>query len=126
MHLIKKWGYLPAAIGIVVLAFTLISLFDILIAVFYSRFYSTAAFIVIFGVGGIFAGIYCYSISVSLAPVKNEFTRWSVIILIIITGLAFFFPLASLEGGEYEAAFRSFGVTVALSTLLFTKGKVEL
>ena len=126
MSLIKRWGYLPAVIGIIVLAFTLISLFDILIAVFYSRFYSTAAFIVIFGVGGIFAGIYCYSISIALAPVKNGFTRWSVIILMIITGLAFFFPLATLEGGEYEAAFKSFGVTLALSTLLFMKGKVEL
>jgi hypothetical protein len=60
-----------------------------------------------------------------MAPVKNEATRWSILLLLIASGIAFFFPLANMEGGEYEAAFRSFGLTLSLSSLLFVKGKVE-
>ena len=125
MRHIKRWGYLPAGLFIIILFFTGTSIFDIVINAVYPRFYSTAAFIVIFGVGGIFAGVFCYTKSIDWSPVKNEVTRWSVIILMILTGLAFFFPLAALEGGEYEAAFRSYGFTLAITSLLFVKGKVE-
>jgi hypothetical protein len=106
--------------------FVVTSLFDIVIAVFSARFYSTAAFVVTFGVGGVFAGIFCYSRAVGYAAVKNEFTRWSVIILIWVTAALFIYPLSVLEGGEYQAAFISYGVTLALTTLLFMKGKIEL
>ena len=106
--------------------FTLTSLFDIVIAAIYPRFYAAAAFIVTFGVGGVFACIFSYSWAVGYAAVKNEFTRWSVIILIWVTAALFIYPLSVLEGGEYKAAFISYGVTLALTTLLFIKGKTGL
>ena len=126
MNFINRWVYLPACLGIIILFFTLTSLFDIVIATFYPRFYSLAAFIVSFGVGGVFACVFCYAKAIDFATVKNEFTRWSVIILIWITALLFIFLLSVLEGGEYEAAFISFGITLALTTLLFIKGSVSL
>jgi hypothetical protein len=114
-----------ACLGIIILFFIAVSLLDILIAVIYPRFYSNAAFVVTFGVGGVFAAAFGYTASIPLAPVKNEFARWSLIILMIVTGLLFFFFLAKLEGGEYEAAFKAFGATLAPASLLFMKGKVE-
>ena len=113
-------------LGTMIVMFVVTSLFDIAIAVFYARFYSTAAFVVTFGVGGIFACIFSYSKAVGYAAVKNEFTRWSVIILIWITAALFIYPLSILEGGEYQAAFTSYGVMLALTTLLFIKDKIEL
>jgi hypothetical protein len=113
-------------LGIIILMFVVTSILDIVIAVFYARFYSTAAFVVTFGVGGVFAGIFSYARAVGYAAVKNEFTRWSIIILIWVTAALFIYPLSVLEGGEYQAAFISYGVTLALTTLLFIKGKIEL
>ena len=110
---------------VIVVLFIIVSLFDIVLAVLYSRFYSTAAFIVTFGVGGVFASTMGYTYAIAQAPAKNEFARWSLILLLVITGLLFFFPLAKIEGGEYEAAFKAYGATMTLSSLLFVKGKVD-
>jgi len=111
--------------GVILMTFVFTSIFDIAVAVMNQRFYSTAAFITVFGVGGIFAGVICYMQAIELAPEKNEFARRSIIGVMTGSGLLFFFPLAGIEGGEYEAAFQSFGVTLALSTLLFMKGKIN-
>jgi hypothetical protein len=43
-----------------------------------------------------------------------------------ITALLFIFLFSVLEGGEYEVAFISYGVTLALSALFFVKDKIEL
>jgi hypothetical protein len=126
MNLSNRLLSLIIGLGIIILLFTITSLFDIVIAVFYSRFYSTAAFVTTFGVGGVFAGIFSYSKAVGHASVKNEFTRWSVIIFIWIIALLFIFLLSAIEGGEYKAAFISYGITMALTTLLFVKGKLEV
>ena len=37
----------------------------------------------------------------------------------------FFFFLAKIEGGEYESAFKAYGVSVALTCLFFIKGNVQ-
>lgn len=124
-----KWkslfAALSACLAVIVVGFIAISIFDIIMAVLYARFYSTAAFITIFGVGGIFAGLMAYTYGIGAAKEKNETARWSIISLIILTGLLFFFFLARIEGGEYEAAFKSYGITSALSSLLMSKGKVD-
>jgi hypothetical protein len=125
MNFIKRWRYLPVALVTITGLFIAASLLDIVVATLYSRFYTTAAFVVLFGVAGIFAAFISYTYAIAKAPVKNEFSRWSLIITIIITGLLFFFLLAPLDGGEYDAAFRSFGVTLALSSIFFMKGKIE-
>jgi hypothetical protein len=126
MNLIKRWMYLPVCICIIFLFFIIISLFDILLAVFYSRFYSTAAFVVTFGVGGVFAAFFGYAKAAAMAGVKSRFTRWTILILIWITALLFIFLLSALEGGEYKAAFIAYGITLALTSLLFVKGDLEI
>jgi len=100
-------------------------LFDILLVFIFPRFYTLALFITTFAVGGIFAGTLAYMSGASYATAKDEWTRWSLIILIAAIGLLFFFSLSKLEGGEYGPAFKAYGITMALSTLLFVKGKVE-
>lgn len=125
MRFYHRWKYLLVAFGIISLVFIVTSLFDVAIAVMNQRFYSNAAFITVFGVGGIFASVISYMQAIALALQKNEFTRWSIIAVMIGFGLLFFFPLARIEGGEYEAAFKAYGVTLALTSLLFMKGKID-
>jgi hypothetical protein len=110
------------ALGIILLLFVVVSLFDIALAVLYSRFYSTAAFIVTFGVGGVFAAFFAFTGGMGQTKEKTELVRWSLIILLIVCGLLFFFPLATLEGGEYKAAFKAYGVMLCITTILFMRG----
>ncbi len=124
MNLWLRWRYLLVCIGIIALALVAISILDIIIAVMYSRFYTSASFVVSFGVGGVFAGCGGYILSVEKASVKTEFTRWSLILLMIGTGLLFFFFLSQLEN-EYRNPFKAFGLMLALTSLIFIKGKVE-
>ena len=124
MNFIKRWKYLPLCLLIILLTFIATSLLDVVLSAFYPRFYSTALFAVSFGVGGVFAAVLGYGKAITAAPLKNELTRWSTIISIWITALVFIFLLSVLEGGEYKTAFMSFGITMALSTLLFVKGEV--
>ena len=124
MNILKRWYYLPACAAIIFIIFVITSLADVVLAVLHQRFYSTAAFIVIFGVGGVFAAFFSYTKAVDFAGIKNEFTRWSSIVLIWIIALLFIFLFSVLEGGEYEVAFISYGITLALTTLLFMKGEV--
>ena len=90
------------------------------------RSYSNALFIVTFGVAGVFVGCISYINCISMAPKKNEFARWSLIGLLIVIGLLFFFLIARIEGGEYETPFKAYGLMIALSSLLFAKGKVDV
>lgn len=107
------------------LMLVIVSIFDILIVFFNSRFYSNAAFITIFGVGGIFAAVFSYMYAIKLSPDKNEWARWSLIVTMIISGILFFFLLSKIEGGEYGAAFKAYGLTIALTSFIFIKGKVD-
>lgn len=68
MKFLKPWIYLPIGLVIIIVQFIGASLPDIVLAAFYPGFYSTAAFIVIFGVAGIFAAVLCYGKSIALAP----------------------------------------------------------
>lgn len=108
----------------IIVVFVAASVFDVLLAVVSLRFYSRAAFIVVFGVAGVFAGTMSYTNGIGIVAKKNEYARWSLIIFIIIIGILFFFLFAKLEGGEYEVAFKAFGVTTALSSWLFARGKI--
>jgi hypothetical protein len=121
MNQIKSIGL---ALLIIVIIFTLTSLFDIFISVIYSRFYSTAAFIVTFGVGGIFASFFAYTNSIKYTP-GNKRARWMLIAFMVITGILFAYPLSVIEGGEYQPAFVSFAVTLALTSFLFIKGDLD-
>ena len=125
MNLWLKSKYLFACTGIILLLFVSASLLDILLVFAYPRFYSNALFIVCFGVAGIFAAFLGYLQGIDLARSKNQFARWSLIILMISIGVLLFFPVSELEGGEYKAAFKAFGLTLALSTGLFMKGDID-
>lgn len=76
--------------------------------------------------GGVFASIFAYMYAINYAPRKNEWARWSLIITIIGSGLLFFFLISKLEGSEYELAFKAYGSTIALTSLIFVYGKIEL
>jgi len=115
---------LTAACAIIIL-FVAVSLLDVVISVLYARFYSSIAFIVTFGVGGIFGAVFAYHYGMEMAVAKDEKDRWSLIILLIAAGLLSFFWLAQMEAGEYAAAFKAYGATLAMGSLLFTYGKID-
>ncbi len=114
-----------AAMAVVLLTLVAVSVFDIFLAVFNRRFYSTAAFIVLFGVGGVFAAVFAYMEGIKRAKEKNETARWSLILTLICLGALFFFLLSRLEGGEYGPAFKAFGLMTALTSFIFLKGKPD-
>ena len=103
--------------------FIAFSLLDIVIASINLRFYTELAFVVTFGVGGVFAAFYGYFMGMEQAEEKHENARAVLILTLIGLGLIFFFVLSQLEGGEYEIAFKAFGATMALGSLLFVSGK---
>lgn len=123
MHFLNRWKYLAVGLAIILIAFVAASLLDVVLALIHPRFYSMGALIAIFGVGGVFAGVFCYTGAIDFSPDKTQFSRRSLLILMVATGLVFFFPLATFESDEYAIAFKSFGVTLALSSLLFLKEK---
>jgi hypothetical protein len=123
--MLKLVRSLLATTAAIIIVFVAVSLLDIVISVLYLRFYSSAAFIVTFGVGGIFAAVLGYMYGIEQAGEKDEAIRRTIIIYIILLGLLFFFLLAKIEGGEYEPAFKAYGITMALGSLLFIKNKME-
>jgi hypothetical protein len=123
---LKQLGSILAAIITIFGVFVVTSLFDVVLVFIFPRFYSNAAFITTFAVGGIFAGVIGYMNGMERSIKKNETDRWGFISLLIMIGLLFFFLLAKTEGGEYESAFKAFGATLALSSFIFLKGKPGL
>jgi len=59
------------------------SLFDIVLAVFSSRFIAMRLLFTVFGVAGVFAACISYINCIAMAPKKNEFARWSLISTLI-------------------------------------------
>ena len=116
-----------AVTGLVVVGlFVAASLLDIVLVFLQQRFYSQLLFITTFGVAGVFAAVMGYAVGMEQATDKNHFMRASLIGFLMACGLLFFFPLARLEGGEYESAFKAYGVTTGLTGLIFLKGKPDL
>jgi hypothetical protein len=125
MKLLRNGVPILICAATIIVVFIAVSLLDIVISVMYARFYSNAAFVVTFGVGGIFAAVLGYMNGNARAPEKNGITRWLLIAFLFLTGICFFFYLAKLEGGEYEAAFKGFGATLSLASLLFLKEDIS-
>jgi hypothetical protein len=125
MNLSNLWKSLLTCLLVIVVIFIGVSILDIILSVLYARFYSDAAFIVTFGVGGVFAGVLGYMYGIDAANEKNETARWSLIIFLALMGVVFFFPLSAIGGGEYLVAFKAYGITMALSGFIFVKGKVD-
>ncbi len=130
--MLKLVRSLLATTAAIIIVFVAVSLLDIVISVLYLRFYNSAAFIVTFGVGGIFAAVLGYMYGIEQATEKNvrkdsfgEMVRWTIILFLIACGLLFFFVLAKIEGGEYEPAFKAYGITMALGSLLFINNKIR-
>jgi hypothetical protein len=111
-------------LAVIVACFIAVSLFDIVVAVVNLRFYSTAAFITLFGVGGVFAAFLANSYALT-GTKKTTAERWTVLITIFAAAFAFFFPLAAIEGGEYAPAFKAYGITLALTCLIIWKTKMD-
>jgi len=122
MNILQQWRSLLAAIVIIVLLFIAASILDIILSSVFARFYTIGVFIAAFGVAGIFAALLAFSYGMKLSPEKNEWARWALIITNIVIAVVFF--LAVPRGDEFEPAFKSFGVTLALTSLFFVKSKL--
>lgn len=106
-------------LGIVAAGLIAASLLDIVLAVLKSRFYTEVAFVITFAVAGIFAASVAYIYVSDIPAYKSTTTHYLIIILLICCGLLFFWPLARLEGGEYEVPFKGYGAALAGTSLLF-------
>jgi hypothetical protein len=126
MDIIKQWRYLLACINIIIAIFLVVSFIFVLFSVLNTRFYSPASLIITFGAGGVLAAVFSYYDSLNRAPAKNELTRWSIIITMVLAALLIIFFLSPIQGREYESAFTSFGSTLGFSSLLFMRGKMEV
>ena len=126
MNLIKQWKFLFSCINIIIAMFMVVSFIVVLFSVLNERFYSSASLAISFGAGGVFAAVFSYYDSLNQALVKTELARWSIIITMILAGLFFIIFLSPIQNGEYESAFKSFGSTLAFSSLLFVRGKLQV
>ena len=123
MKILQLWKPVLVAWITVFVIFFVAGIFDIILAVLHSRFYSNAAFCVIFGVAGIFAAIFAYSYRKAVVNKENKNPRRALAIANIIAGLIFFFVLASFENDEFEWACRSYAITLVAATLFFAREK---
>jgi hypothetical protein len=110
-------------IGIALLIFIIASFFDIFIAVWKGRFYTSVTFIVLFGVAGVFASVLGYIKGIEMFQVKDEKARWTLLLTEIGLGAIFWFLLSPIEGGEYAPVMRSFGLMLGLTSFVFLYGK---
>lgn len=124
MKIFQLWKPVLVALLTVSIIFVAAGIFDIILAVIHPRFYSNAAFCVVFGVAGIFASIFAYSYAKPFMAEGNKTARWTLPITIIIASLVFFFVLAPNKNAEYEWACKSFAITLATATLFFAKEKI--
>ena len=118
----KLSGYIKmfaSCIGISFLAIVAASILDIFISAISQRFYDKAVFVVIFGVAGVFAAVISYMGAIEKAPQKTKSVSLILIAINILVGLIIFFLIARIEGGEYEAPFKAFGIMLVLSSLPF-------
>ncbi len=107
--------------GIIFSGLLAASLIDIVLAALMPRFYTTAAFVLIFGVVGIIATLLSYITVTEYGEKQGMQLKWPIIIFHLIIGILLFFLIARLEGGEYKIAFQSYGITTAFSSFLFAK-----
>jgi len=123
MSFVKNFKAILSCLAIIFGFLIATSVVDIILVVIYPRFYSNALFIVLFSVGGIFAGLVGYMTGMDFVPVKNKTARLGMVSMIVIMGLLFFFLIARIEGGEYKVAFQAYGVTLILSALFAAREK---
>lgn len=119
----KFFKPIVALFATVIIVFVAVSLLDIFISVLFPGVYAKGLFIVTFCAGGIFAAALGFIYAMQQVSEKNEKARWILISLQMTMGLFIFFLLSKIEGGEYASAFKAFGSTLALGSLLFVKAK---
>lgn len=110
---------------VLVAGFVAVSLFDLVMSVMNPRKYSKLFFVVVFGIGGAFAGFQAYATGYKSLKEKSKRPHPYTFLLILATSGIFFFLLALLEGGEYGTAFRSYSVMSSLAGALCLHLKVD-
>ncbi len=95
------------------------SILDIILATIgeFTGTYSNVAFVVIFGVAGIFAAVFTLSPPEKFN--KNPVPLWVMLVYNLIIGALYYFLISLLEGGEYELPFRSLAVMLVAGSLFF-------
>ncbi|MEO8404439.1 MAG: hypothetical protein ABI480_07590 [Chitinophagaceae bacterium] len=115
----QKISMIMKSIAMIFAIFIAASVFDIVLSVVGIFVYSNAAFIVVFGVAGIFAGLIGYMSAMEKVPKHDRTASIGIIVMQVIIGLLFFSLIASIEGGEYKIPFKAFGLMLSLSSLVF-------
>ena len=126
MDIVKYWKPILTVLIVIFIILIITSVANILISAVFIRFYTDLTFIVIFGVGGIFAGLVGYSYGIERATEKDALSKWVLIITLIISGLLFFFYFSGLDESEYETAFKAYGAALIISCLYIAKSKDEI
>ena len=116
---------LGSAFLALVALFLLVSLVDVVMIFLYPRFYSLLLFICSFGVAGVFAGLFAYGAGRQQIPSINRRQETLVFALVSLMGILFVFPLSLLEGGEYEPAFKAYGIGTLLGSFLVYRLKPD-
>ena len=122
IHHVKS---LLTVITVVVVMLVVVSVFDIILAVVYSRFYTSALFAITFAVAGIFAGFFSFAYGTKLYKENAGKARWPVTAMIVLTGLILCFLIAPLEGGEYKVPFITFGIALIAGSLFVNWLKID-
>ena len=122
--MLKHFKPFLIAACVIITVFVAVSLLNVIIAVLYIRFSTNAVFVTTFSVGGIFAAVIGFQTGIDYSAQKNETIRWGLILFFITSGLLFLLWFAKMESGEYKAALKGYGITLALGSLLFVKEKL--
>lgn len=117
----NRFKAFSTSLSAIIVVFVFVSIIDLIIAMINVRYYTSIPFIVTYGISGMFAAVFGFYYGKQMMPSVNKNETWYLIGFQVITGLSCFFIFGKLEGGDYEAAFKSFGAALALGSLLFIK-----
>ena len=85
----------------------------------FPEFYSLTAFILSFAIGGILAAALSFEYGMQINATQDPAEKFSIIVLQVLTGAASYFLLSKLQQSAYEIPFKSFGLALALGSLLY-------
>ncbi|MBS1760729.1 MAG: hypothetical protein JST23_11460 [Bacteroidetes bacterium] len=104
---------------IINIVFVLISVIDIVVAKALTKNYTLWYLLVIYSIGGVFASIWSFLLGMKFCSRKSSLTKWGLISFLITAGIISAYWLSNIEEGAYKAAFRGYGISLILGSLLF-------
>ncbi len=109
------------AVCTIIIVFIGLAFTALLTSMLVPNFHSIIIFIASFAIGGVLASALSFEYGITFSGGRNSQSKLILVIVQIIIGLAGFFILSGIQQGEYEIPFKSFGVALALGSLLHLK-----